>query len=346
MPHPAERPAAPQSACAFCGYRTSTAPVQTPSGASCCSEQCRTAYENDEQPFTEGVDYKWFSPGVSVLDSLLPQGIPANSFVLLAGVEGIRHRGLQTELVWRTLTREEPAIIVTFVDPAVAIVEHFLTFGWNVLPFLEAGDLHIIDCFTSRLRDEHQTPKHQAAWNEFLGRFLDGSVTVIEEPSNLRAMEDALHSRLEAAEMIGQGIVIIDSLNEVERQGQETETNQFIKEVRGDICSRKFVPIFASATTTERGRIEKENTYLFDGIVEMRRNESLIEGVRLKQLSVRKMDGVLYHPDWIAYENATGSGFQMFDPVADLTTVYGTLSQSDQPATQPERSPPRRRPTR
>ena len=316
----------PSRYCAFCGYEIPTTPTRSASGESCCSERCRRALDAGEKPFAGRFGFKRFSTGVSALDSLLPQGIPTNSFILLAGPEGIRHRGLQTELLWRTLVRGDPAIIITFVDPPVAIVEHFLTFGWNVLPFLESADLRIIDCFTSRLRDEHQTPDHQVKWNDFLGDFLDESVSIIRDTGDFRAVEDRLHVQLEDADMTGTGIVVIDSLNEAEVQGREFETKQFIKEVRGDVCSRKFVPIFASTTRTDDGQLAGDAAYLFDGIVEMRRTERLVEGVRLKQLSIRKLDGVRYRPHWVAYENAGATGFQLFDPETALQSVYGSPS--------------------
>lgn len=331
-----EQIVASNTQCAFCGYPIPETPVRTPSGAICCSDYCRTSYEAGDDPFAGQFGFKRFSTGVSVLDSLLPQGIPSNSFVLLAGEKGIRHRGLQTELLWRTLTRGEPALVMTFVDPPVAIVEHFLTFGWNVIPYLESGDLRIIDCFTSRLREDHQKPAHQVDWNEFLAGVLDDAVSQVRDTSNFREVEDTLHAQLEKMKMMGRGLVAIDSLNEAEMQGREFETSQFIKEVRGDVCSRKFVPIFASTARTEDGQLADECAYLFDGIVEMRRNESLVDGVRLKQLSIRKLDGVLYRPHWVAYENNGSAGFQLFDPASEFSSVYGTPTT---PAPRPIRDP-------
>lgn len=261
----------------------------------------------------------------------MPYGMPADSFVLLAGESGNRHRCLQTELLWRVLTRGEPAIVISYVDPPIAIVEHFLTFGWNVLPFLESGALRIIDCFTARLRDEHQTPDHQADWNAFLVDFLEASVSMVHDTGNLIAVEDTLHTELETKEMAGTGVVVIDSLNEVERQGHELEVEQFIKEVRGDVCSRKFVPIFASVTSSGNDRPTMDYTYLFDGIIEMRRTESHADGVRLKQLGIERMDGVRYRPHWVNYVIDSPMGFRIFDPGAELPSVYGSPSAPRQP---------------
>lgn len=322
--HQSDSTSAPSIQCAFCGYDLPTTPARSSSGVTYCSDHCRSAHERGDEPFVGRLGFKQFSTGVAALDSLLPYGMPANSFVLLVGADDTRHRGLQTELIWRTLTRGEPAIVMTFVDPPVAIVEHFLTFGWNVFPFLESGALSIIDCYTNRLRQEHQTPDHQVEWNDFLAGFLDESVSVVRDSSNFREVENVLHEKLEEADMTGTGLVTIDSLNEAEIQGRKSETEQFVKEVRGDVCSRKFVPIFASVTRTMDSQIADGSAYLFDGIVEMRRNDSLIDGTRLKQLSIQKLDGALYRPHWVAYEIAGSAGFQIFDPESDLSAVYGS----------------------
>lgn len=309
--------------CAFCGYDVPTEPVRGDDDTAFCSERCRDASAAGDEPFAGRFDFTQFVTGVSALDTLLPGGMPANSFVLMAGDSGIRHRGLQTELVWRALRRGEPAVVITFVDSPVAILDHFFAFGWNVLPYLESGDLHVIDCYTNRLREEHQTPEQQVEWNEYLEGFLDEAVTTVTDSTDLREVEDHLHDRLAAQEMTGTGLVIVDSLDEVEIQSQESETEQFVKEVRGDVCSRKYVPIFASTTRVGDGRFAQDHAYLFDGIVDMRRNESLLDGIRLKQLSIRKMDGVQYRPHWVAYENTGQTGFQQFDPHEEFASVYG-----------------------
>ena len=319
------RPSTTEQRCAFCGFVIPSTRVSGIDDHAFCSRRCHDAFARGEEPHAGRFGFKQFFTGVAALDDLLPWGMPANSFVVLAGREGIRHRGMQTELVWRTLTRGEPAIVITYVDPAVAIADHFLTYGWNVLPYLEGGDLHIIDCFSNRLREDHQSPSHQVAWNDHLDGFLDDSVTVISDTTNLRSVESALHATLERQEMVGAGVVVIDSLNEIELQSQETDTEQFIKEIRADVCNRNYVPIFASTTLSDAEDFAQRHAYLFDGIVDMRRDESLIPGARIKQLSVRKMDGVRYRPEWAAYDNA-GRGFELYDPHADLEVFYPTSS--------------------
>jgi KaiC/GvpD/RAD55 family RecA-like ATPase len=306
--------AASQVQCAFCGYEIPDAPVWLgDTGPAFCSETCASSYADGEDGFAAGQSFRQFVTGVSVLDTLLPWGIPANSMVLLAGEEGMRHRGLQTEFVWRALQRGEPCIIVSFIDGAVSIVEEFLAFGWNVLPYLESGSLHIIDCMTNRLREEHQIPARQTDWNAFLDQFLDDTVTLVRDPTNLREVETKLHDTIDSLDMVGTGAIVIDSLNEASMQGRENRLEQFIKEIRTDVCKRLFVPILSSTTITEDENFVSNNAYIFDGIIDMRHNEDLIPNVRLKQISVRKMDGIQYRPDWLTYQSRGYHGFVAID---------------------------------
>jgi len=308
--------------CAFCGYSIPRGDVTGDSGETFCSERCAASFSADEDPFVGQHGYKQVTTGVGALDTLLPRGMPTNSFVLLAGEEGIRHRGVQTELVWRRLQNGEPAVIVAYVDPPVAILEQFLAFDWNVLPFIEDGRLRIVDCFTNRLREEHQSPDQQVAWNDHLDGFLADAVSRVRDPTDLVAVVTELHGYLESLEMVGSGILVVDSLNELNTQGRELQTEQFLKEIRSHVCKQLFVPLFASTTITADSDFIQNHAYIFDGIVDMRRTEEVVPNVRLRQMSIRKMDGVTYHPDWIAYENMGHRGFCVFDPERELDSVY------------------------
>lgn len=98
---------------------------------------CRDAYldHHPESPVYHGLDR--VQTGVSGLDSQLPEGLPRNAFVLVTNSLGTRSETLSAELVWRTLGRNEPVIIVSFQESPVPIVQQLLTFEWNVIPYLE-----------------------------------------------------------------------------------------------------------------------------------------------------------------------------------------------------------------
>lgn len=300
--------------CDFCGYEVPESSVVSgdDSPYTFCSAGCRSAFDDGDTSFVGRRAYTRRSTGVSALDALLPWGLPANSFVLLSGAPGIRHRELQTELIWRTLSRGEPAVLVSLVDPPIGIVDEFLSLGWNVLPYLESENLQIVDCFTSRLREDHQSPVRETEWNAHLRPRIEPIVTRVDEPTDMRAIENRLLEAMDAVDMNGTGIVVIDSLNELETQGQKHRARQFLQEVRAEVCKRLFVPLFAGATTSVEDSYSLEHSYFFDGIIDMRRNEDLVPSIRLKELSIQKMDGVSYLPDWVTYENF-GDGFVIFD---------------------------------
>lgn len=310
----ADRSSGTSGRCDFCGYGLTGPPVRSGSDAryGFCSAGCRDAFDAGETPFAGRLSYKRRSTGVSVLDALLPWGMPANSFVLLSGAPGIRHRELQTEVVWRTLNRDEPAVVVSVVDPPIAVVEEFLDLGWNVLPHVDSERLQIVDCFTTRLRADHQSPVRQTEWNEHLRARIEPVVRGVDDATDLRAVENRLFEAMDAVDATGSGVVVIDSLNELEAQAQEVATRQFLQEIRAEVCKRLFVPIFASVTAAADESYSLAHAYLFDGIVDMRRNERRIADVRLRQLSIRKMDGVGYLPHWVAYDDF-GDGFVPFD---------------------------------
>lgn len=326
-PTDGQRGATPVLTCTYCSQPipTSIEPVTGPGTGplAFCTETCADASAEGREPFVGTDSFRLMRTGVRALDTLLPWGMPANSMVLLAGEEGLRHRGLQTELAWRALQRGEPVVFVSFLDTPVSILEQFRAFGWNLLPYLESGDAHVIDCFTNRLRKEHRLPERQVAWNDYVESFFDGTVTEVREPEDLREVETKLHDALDANDVLDEGVVLVDSINEATSRGREFQTEQFVAEVRADVCKRRFVPMFVSTTITDDATFARDQGYLFDGIVDMRHNGDLVRMARLKQLSVRKMDGVRYLPDWAAYENLGDGGFQVFDPATQLDAVYG-----------------------
>jgi hypothetical protein len=133
-----------------------------------CCGACRTAARNAETVSTQYHGFRRVSTGVDPLDESLPQGIPRNSFVLLTDLAGTRTEAIQAELVWRTLRRDEPAVFVSFLEPPVSVVQEFVTLDWNVLPYLESGQLQIVDCFTYRLENRERMYDRFNDWNAFL----------------------------------------------------------------------------------------------------------------------------------------------------------------------------------
>lgn len=304
--------------CAFCGLPVPTEPVETTHEGDrfrCCSRACRDALERADFDAAAGGGHRRVRPGVAALDSSLPQGFPRNAFVLLAGEAGARDRAVHAELVWRALQRGEPAVIVSFQEPPGSIVQQFLTLEWNVLPYLESGQLHIVDCFTYRLSDRERMFKRMDDWNTHLYDATTDATMTVRDPSDLGEVRNKLDNALEAAEMVGTGLVLIDSLTELGTLVQPVQAYDFVKDLRADISKGRFVSIFAGATIAGGGEgFPHDLGYVADGVIELRLNEEIIPDTLIKQARIRKLNGVLVIPEWHAYEYTSGLGMVTFDP--------------------------------
>ena len=278
-----------------------------------CSSACRDAADGGES-MPEPSAYKRIVTGVEPLDSLVPNGVPADSFVCVSGDPGTRRSELLTELVWRALERGEPAVVVTATTPPTAVLERFFENGWNVLPALEDDRLRVIDCFTPRLSDRDAFLEHRSEWIEFVGEAAAESIVTIEEPTELDAITDGLTDALEALEMSETGLVTIDSLDELEEQ----HFHEFVTETRATVCKARYVPIFAGTTATNG--LDPGDESVFDGIVDLRLTDHLEPDVRHRQLGFRKLAGAQHLPQWLTYEYEPARG--LF--VLGSTTEAGT----------------------
>ncbi|MFB6207240.1 MAG: RAD55 family ATPase, partial [Haloglomus sp.] len=304
--------------CAFCEQPIPTEGVEvTHEGESyrCCSEACREALEAADFDGDAGGGHRRVRPGVAALDASLPQGFPRNAFVLLAGEAGGRDQAVHAELVWRALQRGEPAVVVSFQEPPGSVVQQFLTLDWNVLPYLESGQLHIVDCFTYRLSDRDRMFERMDDWNAHLYDVATGATTTIRDPTDLGEVRNKLDNALEARDMVDQGLVLIDSLTELGTLVQPVQAYDFVKDLRADVAKGRFVPIFAGATIAGGGEeFPHDLGYVVDGIVEIRLNEEIIPDTLIKQARIRKLNGVLVISEWHAYEYTSGLGMVTFDP--------------------------------
>jgi KaiC/GvpD/RAD55 family RecA-like ATPase len=280
-----------------------------------CSEACRDALEDAEFAFTEYHGHRRVRPGVSAFDASLPQGFPRNAFVLMSGEAGTRDRAVGAELVWRTLQRGEPVVIVSLQEPPSSVVQQFLTLEWNVLPYLERGQLHIVDAFTYRVEDRDRMFDRMDEWNKHLHDVARDATTTVRDPSDLGELHNKVDNAMKEREMVDDGLVLVDSLTELGTLVQPVQAYNFVKDLRADVCKGRFVPVFAGATLSgARDEFPHDLEYVVDGIVEMRLNQEIIADTLIKQARIRKLNGVLVIPEWHAYEYTSGTGMVLFDP--------------------------------
>lgn len=328
--------------CAFCGYPIvdDGATGGSTAAGRFCSTTCRDAAADGETPFAGQHDYKYVRSGVRALDELLPSGFRTDSLVLLRGDAGTSRRELQFELAWRAIRRGEPVIYVSYVDPPAAVVEQFLALGWNVLPALERDQLFVVDCFTRRLSDSEAFDESKNGWKRHVTRALDGATAAIRNPDDLREVENRLGTAVSELEMTNAGLVVLDSLDEVGTLVSDPQIENMLKEVRADVCQNRYVPLVAGrAPNRSMGPVQRQRrvaggglstdlTYFVDGIVDLRLNTRLAPNSRLTQLSIRRMQGVRFVPQWRTFAFVR-DGHVPVDPPAPTSAVAGPGQRDD-----------------
>jgi KaiC/GvpD/RAD55 family RecA-like ATPase len=284
-----------------------------------CSESCRETMVSDESVFTEYHGFIRTDPDVAGIKRALPQGLPRNGFVLISGQAGTRDGAVHAELVWRALQRDEPAVFVSFQEPPSSVVQRFLTLGWNLLPYLETGQLRILDCFTYRVPDRDRMIERLNDWNQYLQAVAAPSTETVRDPTDLDELGNKLDNCLEDLSMTDTGMVLIDSLTELGTLVQPVQAYDFVKNVRADVCKGRFVPIFAGATyERDLEQFPHDLDYIVDGVVDLQLNGDIVKDTLLKRIRIRKMAGVLSISEWIAYEYTAGEGMVVFDPEEEI----------------------------
>jgi len=228
---------------------------------------------------------------------------------------------------------------VSFQEPPVSLIERFLSLDWNVLPYLDSGDLHVIDCFTYRVGDRERMFDRMNDWNAHLYRVAQPHVRPVHDPTNIGELESRLDDCATAMDMVDRGLVLVDSLTEFGSLVQPVRAYDFVKDVRADVCKGRFVPVFAGAAYTgDNDQFPHDLEYTFDGVVDMEHNPELIEDALIKRMRVRKMSGVLTYPEWTAYEFTSDRGLVMFDPKAEMgkTDEGDTETDADGKGSDPE----------
>ncbi|WP_408957033.1 RAD55 family ATPase [Natrinema sp. 74] len=285
-----------------------------------CSVACREAAA-DGSTMTDPHAYKRIATGVEPLDSLVPNGVPADSLLLLSGEEGTRRTELGVELVWRALERGEPAVVISVMNPPTATLERFYQNGWNVLPALENDRLRVIDCFTSRLDDRDEFRAQRNEWTEFVGEAAEDAVVEVRDPTDRREMTHSLRGALDDLEMTETGLVTIDSLDELESLLQRQTARDLLTDLRATVCKARFVPIIAGTASTGEDDAPAAE-YVFDGIIDLRLTDRLAPDARLKRLAVRKLVGAQFLPQWVTYEYEPARGLFAFGPDTDVRQRY------------------------
>lgn len=222
--------------------------------------------------------------GIPMVDSLLPDGYPRNSFVLLFGEGGTGKSVTLIQAAGNKFSAREPCLFITFDDSPNSIIESFKRLGFDCQLAMETGLLRIIDCFSFRVR---MPPKPNDA------------IKVVQNPKDHHALTGIILSMAEGLE--GRGSVFIDSLTEFFTLGEPTSTLETIKNWRAELCKTMEITAYASYHVGVKSIDDFAGMldYLVDGMIDFRFDPLLAQQALLaRQLRVRKMKGASHDTVW------------------------------------------------
>ncbi len=231
--------------------------------------------------------------GVEPLDSILPDGVLRNSFIVFAGKSGTGKSLLLIGIARGLLMNGEPVIYFALDDDPITIVKQFQLFDINVNEYIKKELFYIIDGYSFRIR----------------GKKEKMHISVIEEvdPQNLSQVINTCIKVLDDLNIVNKGLLIIDSINEFLMIYEVNKAIELIKNLRANISKARNVIVLTSLHTSSKNAksfltlIE----HIADGIILtktiVKPSISSTEHTILRQLLVRKMKGVPHYVKWIPY---------------------------------------------
>lgn len=228
--------------------------------------------------------------GVKLLDSLAPEGIPQNSFVIFSGESGTGKSVLMLQVVKEALRRGRSGVFVCFDDTPSSIERIGASIGLNLKGYVEKGLLRFIDCYSFRMNpDPSKIPSH---------------VIYVENPKDLHDMTSTMLVAVDDVGIGGRGFLVIDSITELFTLDEPSTVIDFVKKWRAECAKKRNVLTLASIHSGLRmlEQFYELLEYVADVIVDFRYEPSLLSlGYLVKQLRIRKLKGALHEPFWAAF---------------------------------------------
>ncbi len=231
-------------------------------------------------------------PSIVPLQVALPWGIPRRSLIVLAGPAGTGKTVLAAHLSKFFMESGEKVIYLTFDDDPKSLVEHFRSFRWDIDALFGKGLFSIVDGFSFRLGDLSAD-----IGDEYVVR----RVTPSDKDGIIYGLYDIAAKRYP---MQGEGLIVVDSLNELMFSMDISQVLEFVKTIRAVFAKGLGIMVVTVLhTATELlEELAAHLEYLVDGFIETRLNPTLLEiGIPLKELMVRKMRGTMTNPQWVPY---------------------------------------------
>ncbi|KYC52383.1 MAG: hypothetical protein AMQ22_00841 [Candidatus Methanofastidiosum methylothiophilum] len=225
---------------------------------------------------------------IELLDDLIIDGLPRDSFIVLLGEGGTGKSAILAELCYKFLKRGEPVIYVALDNSPASVFSDIAGLGWDITTFCEKGLLRFLDCYSFRMKADYD----------------DKCITVLREPDDLPNFTDKLVSLMDELNMNGKGIVLIDSLTEFMTLSDPSQVVDSVKNWRARGTKERNVLFFS---TLHYGLKAFEGfadvfDYIVDGIIDLRYDPTyMASDILLKQIRIRKIKGSDHYTNWVNF---------------------------------------------
>lgn len=238
--------------------------------------------------------------GISVLDYGFTAGIPLGSLILFSGPPGVGKSVFLYTTIKSFLTRGSKVLLVCFDDDPRGVMTALKRLGVDIERYIKDNSIGIIDGFYHPLRGSIQQGE---------------GVLAVVNPSDLNEVIEKIKLSIEKMGLKdGNGILAIDSLNELIMRNDVISVIDFVKALRAEAKYRDILIL----STLHLGMINVENLifaleYVSDAVVEFGLDPNLEQlGIPLRRLRVKKARGVPHSLQWIPY-TITDEGISLVD---------------------------------
>ncbi len=203
------------------------------------------------------------STGLGGLDHILMGGLVAGRTTVVLGTSGAGKTLLTSQILWNAVQRNEPAVLVTFEEPAMELIRNVRTLGWDLDAAAASGTLQTVDA-----SPDPQAPTAAGAYD------LSGVTLQIQAAVNER----------------GAKLVVIDSLGGLFAQFDDHGAlRREIVRLRDTLRKMGCTTVITAERLNERGAISRHGVedFVADCVVILRQtltNERVRRTVQVYKL--------------------------------------------------------------